>query len=128
MNRTCLVFAVVAVIVLGLAEPSFAQCAMCEAAVEGSADAAAAAQGRILSDSTRANRRSSRLHDRRRNQLKFVLDLVPGLPHRFQSGSESVHWNGMDKGGLFRDSHITHDTGDYDRASDSGHADASTPG
>src|SRR6266404_1845016 len=82
---------------------------------------------RILSDSTGANRRSSRVHDRRRNQLKFVLDLVPGLPHWFQGGSEQVYWNGLDKAGLFRNSHITHDTGDYDCASDSGHADASTP-
>lgn len=47
MNRTriFLVFAAVSVIVLALAEPSFAQCAMCKAAIEGSADAAAAAKG-----------------------------------------------------------------------------------
>lgn len=44
-SRTCLVFAAVGVIVLAIAEPSFAQCAMCKAAIEGSADAAAAAKG-----------------------------------------------------------------------------------
>ena len=44
-SRTCLVFAAVSVILLAFAEPSFAQCAMCKAAIEGSADAAAAAKG-----------------------------------------------------------------------------------
>ncbi len=44
-SRKCLVLAAVGVIVLALAGPSFAQCAMCKAAIEGSTDAAAAAKG-----------------------------------------------------------------------------------
>lgn len=44
-SRTCLVLAALGIIVLALAEPSFAQCAMCKAAIEGSSDAAAASKG-----------------------------------------------------------------------------------
>jgi hypothetical protein len=43
--RTCLVLAAVGVMVLALAEPAFAQCAMCKAAIENSTDAAAASKG-----------------------------------------------------------------------------------
>jgi len=43
--RTCLVLAAVSVIVLALAGPAFAQCAMCKAAIESSTDAAAASKG-----------------------------------------------------------------------------------
>ena len=44
-SRTCLVLAAVVIIVLAIAEPSFAQCAMCKAAIENSTDAAAATKG-----------------------------------------------------------------------------------
>lgn len=44
-TRTFLVFAAVGIILLAITQPSFAQCAMCKAAIEGSTDAAAAAKG-----------------------------------------------------------------------------------
>jgi hypothetical protein len=43
--RTLLVIGVLAALVLGAADPSFAQCAMCKAAIESSTDVAAASKG-----------------------------------------------------------------------------------
>lgn len=43
--RTFLIIAVAVGLMLVAADPSFAQCAMCKAAIENSADAAAASKG-----------------------------------------------------------------------------------
>lgn len=43
--RTLLIFAVAVGVMLVVADPTFAQCAMCKAAIENSSDAAAAAKG-----------------------------------------------------------------------------------
>ena len=43
--RTLLVVAAGVMLMLGAADPSFAQCAMCKAAIESSADVAAASKG-----------------------------------------------------------------------------------
>ena len=43
--RTLLMFAVAVGLMLAAADPSFAQCAMCKAAIENSADAVAASKG-----------------------------------------------------------------------------------
>lgn len=43
--RTLLIFAVAAGLMLVAVDPSFAQCAMCKAAIENSSDAAAASKG-----------------------------------------------------------------------------------
>jgi hypothetical protein len=43
--RTLLIFAVAVGLMLVAADPSFAQCAMCKAAIENSSDAAAASKG-----------------------------------------------------------------------------------
>src|ERR1041384_2597193 len=43
--HTILILVVASAIVLSLTAPAFAQCAMCKAALEGSADAAAASKG-----------------------------------------------------------------------------------
>lgn len=44
-SRIFLIVAAVGVVLLALSEPAFAQCAMCKAAIENSADAAAASKG-----------------------------------------------------------------------------------
>ena len=44
-SRTCLILAVAVVLMLAAGNSAFAQCAMCKAAIESSADAAAAAKG-----------------------------------------------------------------------------------
>lgn len=44
-SRTCLILAVAVGLMLAAGDPAFAQCAMCKAAIENSADAAAASKG-----------------------------------------------------------------------------------